>query len=219
MDAVRAAVAGDPEIGEVTLVTGGDRRQDSVAAGLRAVNDADIVVIHDGARPLVTQTLIEEAVTAVERGADAAITAVPLSDTIKRTVGDTIETVNRTDMWRSQTPQAFRTSVLMQAIERSSETGTTFTDEAMMVEMNGGRVAIVPGDERNIKLTVSTDAELVNALAHVGVDDPVMTSRTGIGYDVHRLVSGRKLMIGGVEIPFGLGLDGHSDADVLLARH
>jgi len=201
---------------DVTLVAGGERRQDSVLAGLAAAGDAEIVVIHDGARPLVTSHLIDATITAVRSGADAAVAAVPVADTLKRQDGGRIETVDRSDLWRAQTPQAFRVDRLRAALAHVDEHALTITDEAMAIEMTGGNVTLVPGDELNIKLTTPGDALLVEALAGVKSKSNRVTIRTGIGYDVHRLVPGRPLILGGIEIPFELGLEGHSDADVLL---
>jgi 2-C-methyl-D-erythritol 4-phosphate cytidylyltransferase/2-C-methyl-D-erythritol 2,4-cyclodiphosphate synthase len=201
---------------EVSFVAGGVRRQDSVAAGLDAIGDAGIVVIHDGARPLVTPRIIEATIAAVRAGADAAVAAVPVADTLKRKSGDRVETVDRSDLWRAQTPQAFRVDRLRAALTEIERRGLTVTDEAMAIELTGGRVALVPGDEQNLKLTTPGDARVIEALARQPSDMPQIAVRTGIGYDVHRLAPGRKLILGGIEIPFELGLEGHSDADVLL---
>jgi 2-C-methyl-D-erythritol 4-phosphate cytidylyltransferase / 2-C-methyl-D-erythritol 2,4-cyclodiphosphate synthase len=200
----------------VQLVLGGNRRQDSVAAGIDAAGDTDIVVIHDGARPLVTPQLIESTIAAVRAGADAAITAVPVADTLKRRAGSTVETVDRADLLRSQTPQAFRTARLKAALEVAARRKLTVTDESMAIELTGGRVMLVPGDEQNLKLTTAGDARVIDAIARGEQEPKAPAIRTGIGYDVHRLVPGRPLVLGGMHIPFELGLAGHSDADVLL---
>jgi 2-C-methyl-D-erythritol 4-phosphate cytidylyltransferase/2-C-methyl-D-erythritol 2,4-cyclodiphosphate synthase len=213
---VEAILAADQSSVRVALVPGGERRQDSVLAGLAAAGDAEVVVIHDGARPLVTPHLIEATVAAVRSGADAAVTAVPVADTLKRDHGERVETVDRSDLWRAQTPQAFRADRLRAALAHADEHGLTVTDEAMAIEMMGGTVTLVPGDEQNIKLTTPGDAVLIEALAGAQSQSRRATIRTGIGYDVHRLVPGRPLILGGIEIPFELGLEGHSDADVLL---
>jgi 2-C-methyl-D-erythritol 4-phosphate cytidylyltransferase/2-C-methyl-D-erythritol 2,4-cyclodiphosphate synthase len=204
-----------PEL-NVALVAGGERRQDSVAAGLGAIDDADIVVIHDGARPLVTPRIIEGTIAAVRAGADAAVAAVPVADTLKRKDGERVETVDRSDLWRAQTPQAFRVGQLRAALAEVDRRKLTVTDEAMAIELTGGRVALVPGDEQNLKLTTPGDDRVIEALARQTIDMPYTIVRTGIGYDVHRLAPDRKLILGGIQIPFELGLDGHSDADVLL---
>lgn len=213
---VEAILAADQSSVRVALVPGGERRQDSVLAGLAAAGDAEVVVIHDGARPLVTPHLIKATIAAVRSGADAAVTAVPVADTLKRDHVERVETVDRSDLWRAQTPQAFRADRLRAALAHADEHGLTVTDEAMAIEMMGGTVTLVPGDEQNIKLTTPGDAVLIEALAGAQSQSRRATIRTGIGYDVHRLVPGRPLILGGIEIPFELGLEGHSDADVLL---
>lgn len=204
---------GDPPI---QLVLGGKRRQDSVAAGIEAVGDAEILVIHDGARPLVSTRVIESTVAAVRAGADAAIAAVPVADTLKRRIGSSIETVDRTNLWRSQTPQAFRMASLRAGLDEAHRRGLTVTDESMAIELTGGRVELLPGDEQNVKLTTPGDARLMEAIVRGEQGYEGLSIRTGIGYDVHRLVPDRALILGGIQIPFDRGLDGHSDADVLL---
>ena len=215
-DSVRDLVDQEPGNTAITIIEGGELRQDSVRAGIEAVGNVDIVVIHDGARPLVTPQLIESTITAVRDGADAAIAAVLVTDTLKRKSGITIETVDRTDLWRSQTPQAFRMTTLRTSLAEARRRDLTLTDESMAIELTGGQVTLVPGDEMNLKLTNPGDAHLMEAILHGDQMRARTAPRTGIGYDVHRLVPGRRLMLGGVEIPFDHGLDGHSDADVLL---
>jgi 2-C-methyl-D-erythritol 4-phosphate cytidylyltransferase/2-C-methyl-D-erythritol 2,4-cyclodiphosphate synthase len=105
---------------------------------------------------------------------------------------------------------------LRAALARADAHGLTVTDEAMAIEMMGGTVTLVPGDERNLKLTTPDDARVIEALARAQSESGRMATRTGIGYDVHRLVPERPLILGGIKIPFELGLEGHSDADVLL---
>jgi 2-C-methyl-D-erythritol 4-phosphate cytidylyltransferase / 2-C-methyl-D-erythritol 2,4-cyclodiphosphate synthase len=215
-DSVRDLVDREPGNTEITIIEGGELRQDSVWAGIEAVGNVDIVVIHDGARPLVTPQLIESTITAVRDGADAAIAAVLVTDTLKRKSGKAIETVDRTDLWRSQTPQAFRMTTLRTSLAEARRRDLTLTDESMAIELTGGQVTLVPGDEMNLKLTNPGDAHLMEAILHGDQMRARTAPRTGIGYDVHRLVPGRRLMLGGLEIPFDHGLDGHSDADVLL---
>jgi len=198
-------------------VLGGARRQDSVAAGLAEVGDAEIVVVHDGARPFAAASLFAAVVRAVADGADAAIVAVPLTDTLKRVSnGRVVETLDRSAFALAQTPQAFRRTALGIALATAAERGSTVTDEATLVEELGGSVVVVPSVASNLKLTIPEDLTVAEAIARDRrpVRQPLV--RTGIGYDVHRLVSGRRLVLGGVEIPFDRGLDGHSDADALL---
>ena len=213
---VEAILASDQSPAAVMLVSGGERRQDSVLAGVDAIDDAGIVVIHDGARPLVTSQLIHATIAAVQAGADAAVAAVPVADTLKRDIAGRVETVDRANLWRAQTPQAFRVDRLREALANADQHDLTVTDEAAAIELMGGKVVLVPGDEQNIKLTTPGDARVIEALAGANSESGRVMMRTGIGYDVHRLVSGRPLVLGGIEIPFELGLEGHSDADVLL---
>jgi 2-C-methyl-D-erythritol 4-phosphate cytidylyltransferase/2-C-methyl-D-erythritol 2,4-cyclodiphosphate synthase len=196
---------------QLLVVEGGAERQQSVENGLRAIGECDVIVVHDAARPLVTEAIIERVVDAVASGADAAIPVLPVTDTLKRIDGDRLKTVDRAGLWRSQTPQAFRTERLKAALAWAAETSTSATDEAALIEAIGGTVVTVPGDERLMKLTHAEDAATVSLLAQ----EPRRT-QTGIGYDVHRLVPGRHLVLGAVGFDHPLGLEGHSDADVLL---
>jgi 2-C-methyl-D-erythritol 4-phosphate cytidylyltransferase len=146
----------------VVAVEGGATRADSVRAGLAAVpGDADIVLVHDAARPLATRALCDAVVAAVRDGADAAVPAVPISDTVKRVEGSrVVETVDRSDLVSVQTPQAFRASVLRGA----HASGGDATDDAALVESTGGTVAVVAGDPRNIKITTPDDLVVATAL-------------------------------------------------------
>jgi 2-C-methyl-D-erythritol 4-phosphate cytidylyltransferase len=150
----------------VTVATGGATRSDSVQAGLAHVpEDAAVVVVHDAARPLAPGALFEAVVRAVREGADAAVPVVPVADTIKRVAdGRVVETVPRDDLVAVQTPQAFRASVLRAA----HAAGGSVTDDAALVEARGGTVVCVPGDPRNLKVTVAADLEVVRALAGAG---------------------------------------------------
>jgi 2-C-methyl-D-erythritol 4-phosphate cytidylyltransferase len=151
----------------VRVVVGGERRQDSVALGLRATApEVEVVVVHDAGRPLVSAALVDRCVAAsLERG--AAIAAVPVTDTIKRVAAGLVqETVPRDDLWAAQTPQAFRRSLLRDAFA-SPLAGTTFTDEAGLFEALGLPVAIVPGDRHNLKVTQPEDLAIAEALLAV----------------------------------------------------
>jgi 2-C-methyl-D-erythritol 4-phosphate cytidylyltransferase/2-C-methyl-D-erythritol 2,4-cyclodiphosphate synthase len=216
-----------PARAQMRVVAGGTSRAESVRAGLRTVNgdEAEAVVVHDAARPFVTPDLIERALAALA-GADGAICAVPVTDTLKRADGNRVtETVARAGVVRAQTPQGFRLEALRRAHEQA-ESGSSrdgggahggdgahgaATDDAVLVERSGGLVVVVAGDERNIKVTTPADFELAERL--FGVEGA--RGRSGTGYDAHAFADGRKLVIGGVEIPFDRGLAGHSDADVL----
>lgn len=150
----------------VTAVTGGVTRSDSVRAGLEAVpDDADIVVVHDAARPLAPLHLFLAVIDAVRSGADGAIPVVPVVDTVKRVDGKrVVETIARDDLVLVQTPQAFRAAVLRAAHEGSP----VGTDDAALVEAAGGTVVTVAGDVRNLKLTQSYDLEVAQALLAEG---------------------------------------------------
>ncbi|HVQ13917.1 MAG TPA: 2-C-methyl-D-erythritol 4-phosphate cytidylyltransferase [Vicinamibacterales bacterium] len=196
----------------IEIVAGGARRQDSVAnAFARVVDRADIVVIHDAARPFVTDDIIRRTVAAaVESG--AAIAAIAAHDTVKRANANRLVTATlpREEIFLAQTPQAFRTAVLKDALALASDA----TDEAMLAEQAGHPVQIVEGDPRNLKIT--TPADLVVAERLLGLSSPAAALvRIGNGYDLHRLVPDRPLILGGVTIPFDKGLLGHSDADAI----
>lgn len=202
----------------VEIVEGGERRQDSVANAFALVaGRADVVVVHDAARPLVSADLIRRTVeAAIECG--AAIAALPATDTVKR--GDAsriiVDTLPRGEIFLAQTPQAFRVGVLRDALALASRSADA-TDEAALAEQAGHRVRLVDGDPRNLKITDADDLEmaerLIGAPARSLAD--VTTLRIGNGYDLHRLVAGRRLILGGVIIPFDKGLDGHSDSDAV----
>jgi 2-C-methyl-D-erythritol 4-phosphate cytidylyltransferase/2-C-methyl-D-erythritol 2,4-cyclodiphosphate synthase len=195
----------------VTVVAGGERRQDSVSNAFARVGRADIVLVHDAARPLVSADVITRAIEgAAEHG--AAIAAVAATDTIKRgdPWGVIVGTLPREEIYLAQTPQAFRTAVLRDALALA-EAGTDATDEAMLAERAGHAVRLVEGDPRNLKITTAGDLERAEQL--LGASTGVL--RIGNGYDLHRLVDGRRLVLGGVTIPFDRGLQGHSDADAV----
>jgi 2-C-methyl-D-erythritol 4-phosphate cytidylyltransferase/2-C-methyl-D-erythritol 2,4-cyclodiphosphate synthase len=205
------------------FVAGGARRQDSVAnAFARTSAQAEVIVIHDAARPFVTDEIINRAIDAAEVHG-AAIAGITVRDTVKQ-VGHTSAdgsrrisaTIPRDDVFLAQTPQAFRREVLERAL--SDGAAVDATDEAMLVERLGLPVHIVDGHASNVKITTREDLAAAEAAAGVESGDvsPRMPSiRIGNGYDLHRLVAGRPLILGGVTIPFELGLDGHSDADIV----
>lgn len=198
----------------IRVVEGGPRRQDSVANAFHAVSSrSDVVVIHDAARPFVTAAVIDRTIDAAfEHG--AAIAAVAATDTVKRVGADaTIEqTLPRTGIFLAQTPQAFRTDVLRDALAKAG-TAADATDEAALAERAGHPVRVVEGDPRNLKITTADDLKMAERL--IGSERHSTLLRIGNGYDLHRLVAGRPLILGGVTIPFDKGLDGHSDADAV----
>jgi 2-C-methyl-D-erythritol 4-phosphate cytidylyltransferase/2-C-methyl-D-erythritol 2,4-cyclodiphosphate synthase len=199
------------------IVAGGERRQDSVAAGLAALTTGiEIVVIHDGARPLAEPDLFDRCVRSAAANG-AAIAATPVADTLKRVdAGIITATVDRAGLWAAQTPQAFRLEALLRAL--ATNPGETVTDEARLCEIAGVPVAVVPASPANLKVTHPEDIAVADALlrARQEVYPAAAQVRTGIGYDAHRFAAGRRLILGGVEIPSDQGLIGHSDADVLL---
>ena len=198
----------------VIVVEGGERRQDSVANAFRAVApSSQIIVVHDAARPLVSSALIERTIDAASKYG-AAVAALEARDTVKRTDGSRIirGTIPRQEIFLAQTPQAFRVGVLRDALELVSSASNA-TDEAMLAEQAGHSVYLVEGDVRNLKITTPEDLEIAERL--VATNGRVAAIRIGNGYDLHRLVAGRRLILGGVAIPFDKGLDGHSDADAV----
>ena len=200
------------------LVNGGGRRQDSVANGFRAASEqSDLIVIHDAARPFASADLITRTIAAAVKNG-AALAALRSRDTVKRATGEApaglmvAETLPRQSIFLAQTPQAFRRAVLLDALAFEDDV----TDEAALAERAGHGVALVEGEETNIKITTTGDLVMAEAIAKSsGSAKPARTGRAGIGYDSHRLVEGRPLILGGVTIPFDRGLLGHSDADVL----
>jgi 2-C-methyl-D-erythritol 4-phosphate cytidylyltransferase / 2-C-methyl-D-erythritol 2,4-cyclodiphosphate synthase len=199
----------------IRVVAGGPRRQDSVANGFDAVSgSADIVLIHDAARPFVTAELIDRTIDAAAKHG-AAIAALHSRDTVKRVRGDgvIVDTIPRDEIYLAQTPQGFRRDVLAKAIA-AGRAGVDATDEAMLAEHAGYTVHVVEGDPGNVKITTAEDLDAARARTHAG-GKPARTGRAGTGYDLHRLVEGRPLVIGGVAIPSERGALGHSDADVV----
>jgi 2-C-methyl-D-erythritol 4-phosphate cytidylyltransferase/2-C-methyl-D-erythritol 2,4-cyclodiphosphate synthase len=208
----------EPEEGwRFSVVVGGDRRQDSVANAFQAIDPrSDVVLVHDAARPLVSGDLISRTIrAAAEYG--AAIAAQPVSDTVKRVRRDggslaVVETIPRESIFLAQTPQAFRVSVLRDAIALGASVEAT--DEAALAERAGHTVHIVEATSVNLKITTADDlAEARRRLTSEPIR--IMPERVGTAYDLHRLVEGRKLILGGLEIPASRGALGHSDADIV----
>jgi 2-C-methyl-D-erythritol 4-phosphate cytidylyltransferase len=191
----------------VRVVVGGERRIDSVAAGLAEIpDDCDLVLVHDGVRPGITPELVARVVEAALRHG-ASVPVLPVKETVKEVndSGRVIRTIERKPLRMVQTPQGFRREVLKQAYTWAGQNGNPdFTDDAALVEASGQAVGVVAGEEENVKVTVPGD------LIRLGL----LVPRVGHGYDVHRLEVGRKLMLGGVEIEHDRGLLGHSDGDV-----
>jgi 2-C-methyl-D-erythritol 4-phosphate cytidylyltransferase/2-C-methyl-D-erythritol 2,4-cyclodiphosphate synthase len=210
-------VAGGPSMvgpvaGHVRFVAGGTSRQDSVALAFDEVpNETDVVLVHDAARPFVSEAVITRAIEAAA-AYGAAIAGMPVSDTVKRVAAGAdpivVETLPREAIFLAQTPQAFRRDVLGDAVALG-RTGVEATDEAGLAERAGHEVRVVAGEAGNVKITTAADLEQARARAAQGA----VACRAGLGYDLHRLVEGRPLILGGVTIPSSLGALGHSDAD------
>ena len=147
------------------VVVGGEQRQDSVYNGFNSLEEAtDIVVVHDGVRPFTTPQMITATIEEAEQHG-AAITAIPVSDTIKQVVdGFVKQTISRDGLWRVQTPQAFRYGLLQQAFKKAKENSYYGTDEGALIEYLGERVKIVPGSELNMKITRKEDLTLAESL-------------------------------------------------------
>jgi 2-C-methyl-D-erythritol 4-phosphate cytidylyltransferase / 2-C-methyl-D-erythritol 2,4-cyclodiphosphate synthase len=202
----------------VRIVAGGARRQDSVLNAFQAVADeAEVVVIHDAARPFATPGLISRTIAAAAESG-AALAAMPARDTVKRSTGAYVafvsETIPREVVFLAQTPQAFTRRVLRDALALG-ENGADATDEAALAERAGHPVRLVEGEQANIKITTPEDLPVMDAIARGRVDGSSPVMRVGTGYDLHRLVEGRPLVLGGVIVPFERGALGHSDADVV----
>lgn len=203
----------------VHLAPGGRERQQSVYNGLKLVSPrANIVLVHDAARPLVKPDIVRAVIREAEKSG-AAIAAVPVKDTIKSVdaEGRVISTPDRSKLWAVQTPQGFQKKLLISAYQKAEQDGFLGTDDASLVEHSGHSVTVVRSDYENIKLTTPEDMKAAETfLGERAVEERKLMTRFGMGYDVHRLVPDRKLILGGVTIPFEKGLLGHSDADVLL---
>lgn len=207
----------DAGLGAIPLVLGGATRQASVRAGLLSLpEETELVAIHDGARPLVTPAILRRAITqAEEKG--SAVAAVPLKDTIKRASAEglILETPDRSELYTIQTPQVFRFEQIRAAHEARAEEQMA-TDDAMLMEAEGLPVYLSEGDPENLKITTPEDipvAEQILRKRGTGGTGK-MEMRVGHGYDVHKLVPDRDLILCGVKVPYERGLLGHSDADV-----
>jgi 2-C-methyl-D-erythritol 4-phosphate cytidylyltransferase/2-C-methyl-D-erythritol 2,4-cyclodiphosphate synthase len=194
------------------IVTGGAERQDSVRAGLAAIQGtADTVLIHDAARPFLPRAVIDRLIVALETS-DGAVPVLPVTDSVARASGGTGELgapVDRTGLFRVQTPQAFRLTAMLKAHELWQ--GAPATDDAQVARAAGLRVTTVTGDPMLDKITHAEDFARAEAMLA-----RTMVSRSAMGFDVHRLELGEELWLGGVLIPHTHGLSGHSDADVAL---
>jgi 2-C-methyl-D-erythritol 4-phosphate cytidylyltransferase/2-C-methyl-D-erythritol 2,4-cyclodiphosphate synthase len=199
----------------IKAVAGGNERQDSVGNCLVAIEGkCDLVVIHDAVRPFVTEELIRQVVESA-RTTGATIAGVRTKDTIKEVKEDNMvgATVPRQNLWLTQTPQAFDFELLKKAYQTAYTENFYGTDDASLVERLGKEVKMIEGSYENIKITTNEDMLMADTLIK---KNSKTGFRTGFGYDSHRFDAGRKLVLGGVEIPFDKGLYGHSDADALI---
>jgi 2-C-methyl-D-erythritol 4-phosphate cytidylyltransferase/2-C-methyl-D-erythritol 2,4-cyclodiphosphate synthase len=206
-------------------VTGGPTRQDSVRLGLDALSASaavqgaaapGVVLIHDAARPFVTEDIITRVIAALDDH-DGALAAVPLADTLKRErdVALVEATLPRDGLWKAQTPQGFRFSVIQAAHRAAADAGAPpFTDDASIAEWAGHKIALVPGSDRNFKITTPEDMAMAEAL--LGSAPPSWEPRTGTGFDVHAFTTGDHVWLGGISIPHDKGLEAHSDGDAPL---
>jgi 2-C-methyl-D-erythritol 4-phosphate cytidylyltransferase / 2-C-methyl-D-erythritol 2,4-cyclodiphosphate synthase len=190
------------------VIIGGAERQDSVVAGLTAIGTATNVLIHDAARPMLTADVIDRLLTALLTH-DGAVPVLPMVDTLARDDGTLGDTIDRAGLSRIQTPQAFRYDAIMTSHTRWI--GGNASDDAQMARKAGFSIATVEGDQRLEKITHQGDLERMEATLSAS-----LISRTGMGYDVHRLEAGQELWLCGLCIPHDMGLSGHSDADVAL---
>jgi 2-C-methyl-D-erythritol 4-phosphate cytidylyltransferase/2-C-methyl-D-erythritol 2,4-cyclodiphosphate synthase len=225
IDGIRVVIAAGDEAmfaqatmgcGLLPPVGGGASRQQSVLHGLEALAAAeapDLVAIHDAARPFIRPDEIEACVAAAAAsGIDGAVLGIPLADTLKKVGedGTITETLPRSRLWRAQTPQVFRFRPLLAAHRAAAslalDDATALTDDAAVAERAGMKIVMVPGTERNAKITTADD------LARASLAE----TRTAFGFDVHAFGPGDSVTLGGIAVPHGFALSGHSDADVAL---
>ena len=181
------------------IVEGGKERQQSVFKGLEYFKDGnppEYVLIHDAARPYITEEIIENTLNKIDETGGAVVCVKP-----KDTIRTADKTLDRNKLFAVQTPQGFQFDLIYEAHEKAEKEGFLGTDDAGLFERLGKKLSFVEGSYENIKITTPEDLP--------------MEMRIGQGFDVHKLVEGRKCIIGGVDIPYELGLLGHSDADVL----
>jgi 2-C-methyl-D-erythritol 4-phosphate cytidylyltransferase/2-C-methyl-D-erythritol 2,4-cyclodiphosphate synthase len=193
-------------------VAGGASRQDSVRNGLESLAELqpNCVLIHDAARPFLTAEIVDRTLAALD-DAPGAVVAVPVTDTLKRGHDDRVAgTVDRSALWRAQTPQAFRYADILAAHRQAK--GAAMTDDAAVAEAAGLPVKLVMGADDNFKITTADDLRRAERLVGAAAQE----FRTGAGYDVHRFAAGDSVTICGVRIAHDQSLDGHSDADVGL---
>lgn len=202
-DLCRAAIGDFPNL---QTVVGGATRTDSVRAGLAAVR-GEIVLIHDAARPGLSENVVAALIREIEAGAAGAAPALPISDSIRRTLGDDSVDVARDGLVRVQTPQAFRTDVI-RAAYTAADASAVFTDDLSVARAHGANVRLIPGDHRLMKFTHKEDLAVLETLL-----GDALTPCVGTGFDAHRFSEGDHVTLCGVRIAHSKGLLGHSDAD------
>src|SRR3569623_1845237 len=206
---VTAVAAGQQALVSGETVVGGATRRESVRNGLEAIGSASRVLIHDAARPIVPSAVVDRLLAALD-GAKGAVPVLPIADTLAKSDGMLADTVDRSTLVRVQTPQGFDFAAIL-AAHRAWPEREEATDDAQILRAAGHDVAMVAGDPLLDKITYLGDLALAEARLGAG-----MRARTAMGFDVHRLVEGEELWLGGVLIPHDKGLSGHSDADVAL---
>jgi 2-C-methyl-D-erythritol 4-phosphate cytidylyltransferase/2-C-methyl-D-erythritol 2,4-cyclodiphosphate synthase len=206
---------------DIRCVAGGVNRQESVRQGVAHIEpDPDVIMVHDAVRPVCDHGLMLRVLHAAWKKG-AAIPGLPATETIQRVSrkGRILATPPREELYAIQTPQAFHAGILRSALDKAHDSGFVGTDESSVVRWAGHPVTVVAGSPDNIKITRPSDLKIAALLLRKRQEGQTGMSasslRIGQGIDYHRLVEGRKLILGGVEIPFEKGLDGHSDADVL----
>ena len=211
-----------PAPAEIKCVAGGPNRQESVRIGVSHIApDPDVIMVHDAVRPVCDRDLMVRVLDAAWKKG-AAVPGLPATETIQRVsrTGRVLSTPPREELYGIQTPQAFHAGILRSALEEAHKSGFLGTDESSVVRWAGHPVVVVPGSPDNIKITRPIDLQIAGILISRKGQEALKEVnqsklRIGQGIDYHRLVEGRKLILGGVDIPFEKGLDGHSDADAL----
>jgi len=205
------------------VVAGGARRQETVRLALEALPDTvEVVAVHDGVRPFVPHDIFSAAIVAARR-TGAACVALPVKETLKRVAGECGtsgpvigETVDRSDLWGAQTPQAFRAADLRRLLSEAARDGVEVTDDTQLFDRAGLAVEAVRGDARNIKITTPEDLSLAEVMLLIeggGMQEGHDDMRVGTGLDLHPLTPGRRLVVCGIELESDVGGGGHSDAD------
>ena len=200
-----------------SIISGGAERQDSIYEAIKLISkakncnceDNSIILIHDGARPFVTSNIIERVIDGTKKYG-AVIPIIPLIDTVRMKNGENIDVIDRDKLMIAQTPQGFKYDILIESYEKAMKATYYGTDDAQLLQWAGVPLETVEGEVLNKKITTKED------LQQTPHTQTLPIPRVGTGYDVHRLTEGYKLILGGVDIPFEKGLEGHSDADVLV---